>query len=210
VGIFGSREADLWTGFASLEYLTGHELYAGRSIQLLLVPKEGHEASLDDWLERDVASEQTRVQTYTKRLRMYRQDLLLLFLICAVPEGIVAVVAALALAVLSYTLYAQRRQEFGSLHAIGYDRRWLVWRTLAETACVVALAWLLGAIASGAGLSTIQFALFAPRGLRLNFWNPVPWLLTLPLPLAVIAVAAGLVVRMLSRLDPVSIIERRS
>ena len=75
---------------------------------------------------------------------------------------------------------------------------------------VVAVAWLLGAAACGIGLVYIQADVYAPRGLTVDFFNPGPWLFTLPMPLAVVAVSAGLVVWMLSRLDPVSIIERRS
>jgi hypothetical protein len=43
-----------------------------------------------------------------------------------------------------------------------------------------------------------------------DFLNPAPWLFTLPMPLAVVAVSTGLVAWTLSRLDPVSIIERRA
>jgi hypothetical protein len=56
----------------------------------------------------------------------------------------------------------------------------------------------------------VQFGLYAPRGLSLNFFNPMPWLFTLPIPLAVVAATGGLVARTLSKLDPVSIIERRA
>jgi hypothetical protein len=44
----------------------------------------------------------------------------------------------------------------------------------------------------------------------LNFLNLLPWLFTLPIPLAVIGVGAGTISRTLSRLDPVSVIERRT
>jgi ABC-type lipoprotein release transport system permease subunit len=204
-----SRKDDPWVGFVSYEYLSSHDLYASRPVQLLLVPKAGRKAELDDWLEENVASEQTSVWTYHTQLKMYRQDTLMLFLLCAVPESIVAVVAAVALAILSYTFFNQRREEFGTLHAIGHSRRWLVRRTLGETASVVGVAWLLGALMCGAGLAGIQYGLYAPKGLTLNFFNPVPWLLTLPMPLAVITVGTGLVAWMLARLDPVAIIERR-
>jgi hypothetical protein len=45
--------------------------------------------------------------------------------------------------------------------------------------------------------------------MSLDFASPAPWVSTIPLPLAIIAVGTMLVVWMLSRLDPVSIIERR-
>jgi hypothetical protein len=43
----------------------------------------------------------------------------------------------------------------------------------------------------------------------LNFFNPTPWLFTLPIPVAVLAASAGTIGWTLSRLDPVAIIERR-
>lgn len=203
------QERDLWIGFASYEYLRSHELYASRPIELLLIPAEGRKDELDAWLETTVASERTSVQTHRIVLRRRWQDMLALLLICAVPESVVSVVAAAALSVLSYTFFAQRRQEFGTLHAIGHSRRWLVWRTVRETMCVVGAAWVLGAAMCGLGLAFIHFGLYAPKGLSVSFVNPVPWLLTLPMPLAVVSVSSGLVARLLSRLDPVSVIESR-
>jgi hypothetical protein len=205
----GSGKGDPWIGFASYEYLNSHELYASSPIHLILVPKQGRKVEIDDWLQENVASERTSVWTYHTQRKRYRQDMLTLFLLCAIPESIIAIVAAAALAILSYTVFSQRREEYGTLHAIGHSRRWLVRRTLGETASVVLVAWLLGASLCGAGLAYVQFGLYTPKGLTLDFFNPVPWLLTLPMPLAVITVGTGLVARMLSRLDPVTIIERR-
>jgi hypothetical protein len=48
-----------------------------------------------------------------------------------------------------------------------------------------------------------------PAGISINPYNPVPWLYTLPLPIAVVAASAGTVTWALNRLDPVAIIERR-
>jgi ABC-type antimicrobial peptide transport system permease subunit len=123
---------------------------------------------------------------------------------------VVAAVAAFALAILSYFFFNQRQREFGTLHALGHSRRWLVLRTMGEAVTVIALAWLLGAVVCLAGLVYMRTILYGPYGLDLDLLNPAPWLFTLPMPLAVTAVSAGLVVWMLSRLDPVTIIERRS
>jgi hypothetical protein len=68
----------------------------------------------------------------------------------------------------------------------------------------------LGAVLCLAALVVMQIGLFAPKGMALDLASPVPWIATLPLPLTVIAVSAGLVVWTLSKLDPVSIIERRT
>ena len=205
-----SLESDLWlTGFASYEYLRSHELYGSHPVSLLVIPVEGRKDELDAWLEESIASEQTSVQTYSAQLSEHREMTRGMFLLCAVVEGLVALVAAIALGVLSYIFFAQRREEFGILHAMGHGRLWLVLRTVRETLSTVAAAWLIGAAVCIAGLITVQIGFYVPIGLTLDLFNPTPWLFTFPMPLTIVAVGAGLVAWMLSRLDPVSVIEGR-
>jgi len=200
---------DLWLGFASYEYLSNHELYTSRSVDLLIVPQEGRRAELDRWLEDTVASDQVLVLTHGKLMQSHRQDVQLLLLLVSLVEGLIAIVAALALAILGYIFIAQRQEEFGILAALGHSRRWLVVRTLGESVAVVIVAWLMGAVVCLGGLIYLHAGYFVPKGMSLDFFNPVPWVSTLPLPLTIVLVSAGLVIWMLSRLDPVSIIERR-
>ena len=94
-------------------------------------------------------------------------------------------------------------------HALGYGRPQLVWRALRETGLTTGAAWAISVVACLGGLLYMQFGVYAPLGLRLNLLNGTPWLFTLPIPAAVLAAATGTVARTLSRLDPVSIIERR-
>ncbi len=74
---------------------------------------------------------------------------------------------------------------------------------------VVAVAWLLGAAACVLSLIYAQANVYTPAGLRLDLFSLSPWLFTLPIPLAVVVASSGTVTWMLTRLDPVSIIERR-
>ncbi len=80
---------------------------------------------------------------------------------------------------------------------------------MGETITVVSVAWLLSTLVCAIGLVLIQTSLYEPRGLTLNFFNPAPWLFTLPIPLVVIAVSAVTITRMLPKLDVVAIVERR-
>ncbi len=205
----GHAENDLWLGFASYEYLTSHALYKSHPIHLIVVPKEGQKAEMDAWLRKDAHSDLAEAITFQWMQTNYQKMSLVLLAVFGVVEIVIAIVAAVALAVLSYTFYAPRQEEFGILHAIGRSRSWLVLRTTRETASTIAVAWLASAALCGLGLVGMQLGLYAPRGLSLNLLSPVPWLFTLPIPLAVIAASTGLVSRMLSKLDPVAIIERR-
>jgi ABC-type antimicrobial peptide transport system permease subunit len=211
VGILSSKpgQEDLWMGFASLEYLSSHEFYVSRPIHLLVLPKAGHKDEMDAWLETSVASALTAVQTFDGMQTEFRLAMWIVLVVLGIVESIIAVVAAVALAILSYTFFNQRRDEFGILHAVGHSRRWLILRTLGESSSVVAVAWLLGAVLCGIGLVCMQAAAFAPKGMAFNVLNPAPWAFTLPMPVAVVAVGTGLVAQMLRRLDPVAVIERR-
>ena len=127
----------------------------------------------------------------------------------ALLESVIALVAAVTLAVLNYISISERKSEFGVLHALGYGRVQLVWRATRETAFTTGVAWGVSAALFLIGLLYLQFRVFAPLGLRLDFFNLTPWLFTLPTPVAVLLVTTGTVARLLTRLDPVSIIERR-
>jgi putative ABC transport system permease protein/lipoprotein-releasing system permease protein len=121
----------------------------------------------------------------------------------------VAAVAAIALATLNHIFFTQRKEEFGILNAIGRGRRWLVLRTMKETGSLVGVAWVIGAVVCGVGLLAAQNLVYGPRSLTMDIFNPTPWLLTMSLPLTVVLISTGTVAWVLSRLDPVSIVERR-
>lgn len=198
-----------WFGVASLEYLQSHEFIAVRAMRLLVVPQDERQGEAARWLEDNVASNETGVSTYATAAREYRELMASLTTAFALLEGMIAIVAAIAMVTLNTIFFIQRREEFGVLNAIGHSRRWLVGRTIKETSSVTALAWLIGAGLCGVGLLGMQALLYAPRGLTLDLINPTPWLFTIPLPLSIVLASAMTIARMLRKLDPVSVIEGR-
>jgi ABC-type lipoprotein release transport system permease subunit len=214
-GIFArptAPEDENWLAFVSLEFLESHEAYniPDDVTRLIVVPRAGQKAALDNWLENELASVEVWVATYRQRAARAREKTRSMILTIALLESAIAVVAAIALAVLNYIFVSQRQSEFGVLHALGYGRLRLVWRTMREAAFTTGAAWGLSAILCLTGLLYLQFRVFTPLGLKLNLLNLTPWLFTLPIPVAVLAVTSGTIARTLSKLDPVSIIERRS
>jgi ABC-type lipoprotein release transport system permease subunit len=214
-GIFARATApapENWLTFLSLEYVESHESFnlgGALTRQLLVVAKPGQKESLEAWLEGNLSSAQAAVVTQRSARAAAQQELRSTLLTMALIEGLIAALAALALAVLNTIFASERQAEFGVLHALGRTRPWLVWRSVRETAFTTASAWVLSALFCLTGLLALQFAIFAPLGLRLDLSNLTPWLFTLPVPVAVLAVSAGTLARILARLDPVSIIERR-
>jgi ABC-type lipoprotein release transport system permease subunit len=207
-----SPDVENWLSFLSLEYLQDHEAYPGLGgsvTRLLVVPKPGRKAAMDGWLENELASAQASAFTYRQAVAQARQERRTQMLTIALIESVVAVVAALTLAVLNYITISLRRAEYGVLHALGYGRLRLVWRAVQETALTTGAAWALSAALCLGGLLYLRFGLFGPLGLRLNLFNPGPWSLTGPIPIAVLATTSATIVRTLSSLDAVSILEGR-
>ena len=124
-------------------------------------------------------------------------------------ESIITLVAALALAGLHYLFLMGREAELGILQALGYARRCLASRILREMSFTIGAAWLAGMTGCLVVLLFLQYGIFASAGLKLNLLKPAPWLATLPIPAAVLIAGAILTAGMLSRLDPIGVIEKR-
>jgi hypothetical protein len=200
--------ASLWAGFASYEYVDSHEQYAAVPLHELIVPVAGREAPLETWLEENIASPRTAVTTFGVNYRAHREGERSGLRMITLTESILVVVAVIGLTVMNAIFFFQRRDEFGILYAAGYGRAWLLLRALRESVSVASVAWLIGAALCVAYLF-YQANVCARAGLRMDFFNPTPWVLTLPIPLAVVAASVGTIAWMLSRLDPVAVIERR-
>jgi ABC-type lipoprotein release transport system permease subunit len=197
-------------GFVSLEFLEAYEPFPIPDVlPLIVVPKAGQKSALDDWLENELAGLDAAVLTHGRELSRVQMKAQQDMIGMALLESVIAIVAAIGLAVLNYIFTSQRHSEFGVLHALGYGRRRLVRRVLGETAFTTGLAWGLSAIVGMTGLLCLRFGVFAPQGLTFNLFNLTPWLYMLPIPVAVLAVTVGTTARTLSKLDPVSVIERR-
>jgi ABC-type lipoprotein release transport system permease subunit len=212
-GIFArpvSPDDGIGWGFVSLEFLeeSGSVLLPD-VLPLIVVPKAGQKDVVDGWLENELAGVDASVLTLRQQVadvqQKARQDMFGMALL----EVVIGIVAALGLAVLNYVYIAQRQAEFGILHALGYSRLRLVGRVLGETAFVTGIAWGTTALLWLIVMLCLRFLVFAPQGLTFSLLNFTPWLYTLPIPIAVLAVTTGTTAWTLSRLDPMSIIERR-
>jgi len=199
----------LWIGLASYEFVESHERYAAVPTHALVIPAAGRESEMETWLEESIDSSRVSVTTLGTAYRQWRAtgEGYLAFL--AITEVLLVVVAAVALAVLNYIFFTQRRDEFGTLYAVGHARLRLIARTLQESVSVVAVAWVVGAVLCVAGVFWIQASLLTPVGMSIDLNNVTPWLFSLPIPVTVVAASVGTVAWALSRLDPVSVIERR-
>jgi ABC-type lipoprotein release transport system permease subunit len=198
-----------WLSFASLEFVEAQREEWTAPLSLIAVPRAGRKAALDAYLERELDGGNLRVLTYGNQTAEFRKQERELVMILGLLEGMIAAVAALTLAGLNYIFFLGRRTEFGVLRALGLGRRRLIGRGALEGLATAGAAWLAAVLVFAVLVAGIQAWVDTPAGIQLNFFNPTPWLFTLPVPAAVTAAAAAALAGMLSRLDPVAIIERR-
>jgi hypothetical protein len=195
--------------FTSYEYVDSHERYTGVPTHVLVVPVKERESEMEVWLEEVIASPRAKVETLSASYGLWWYIVRFMLLSLVITAAIMTLVAAGALAILNYVFIMQRRDEFGVLYAVGHSRLGLIARALRESASVAAMAWLVGAVCCIILVLGAQAIVYAPLGTSLDLTNPMPWLFTLPIPVAVVAASAGTIAWALSRLDPVAVIERR-
>ena len=176
---------------------------------MVVVPVEGRESEMEIWLQETIASPRVRIETLGSSYRFWQANVQTAQTTVVMGSTILSAVAGLGLAILNYIFVTQRRDEFGTLHAVGHSRAALTARSLRESVSITTVAWLAGAAVCIAGVFYAQATLYEPLGTSVDLTNPTPWLFTLPIPVAVIAASAGTIAWALSRLDPVTVIERR-
>jgi ABC-type antimicrobial peptide transport system permease subunit len=164
---------------------------------------------METWLRDTIASPRVEIETIGKSYRRWQGLVQVSQTISDIGIVILTVAAGLALTILNYIFFTQRRDEFGTLHAVGHSRAALLTRALRESVSITAIAWLVGAAICIVGVFCLQTYVYTPVGTSVDLANLTPWLFTLPIPLAVVGASAGTIAWALKRLDPVSVIERR-
>jgi ABC-type lipoprotein release transport system permease subunit len=212
-GIFARVEnpdEENWLSFMSLEFVEPSRTEWKSAPLLIVTAESGQKTELDAWLEGEIGGVGSNVRTYGKLEAFFQKITAIGLFTISLMESVIALVAALALAGLNYVFITQRRSEFNLLNALGFSRPQLILRIGRETLFTTGAAWLAGALGCAALVVLMQVGMYEPVGFRLDFFNPIPWLFTLPVPAAVLAVSVATAAAMLSRLDPVAVIERRT
>ena len=174
--------------------------------RVMVAPKEGRMAELNRFAKTlDDAKVWDKERAGREVMQSFDRILLILNFISAVLITVIAVVVGL----IHNIFFAQRMDEFAVLLAIGYTKRTLFRKVVAETAGIMCLSW-----ASGLALGITLMAMFRtvvlePRGIYLPLVQAMAIWISASLPLVAILFAGATVFGHLKRLDPVTIIERR-
>jgi putative ABC transport system permease protein len=210
VKLVGLLQGPHWLGLTSKEFVDGNSPFTW-SGYLAFAPTRDIAAQerLDDAIERTVDKADARVWRYASLVKETQSALANLYLILNLVISIIVFSIAFVCGLLFNIYFTQRLPEIATLAAIGYPRSLLIRRALGETAILCFFGWLLGGALTIGLLEALKYGIFVPRGLLLDPLDPASFVFTVPLPFAITLVAVVTIGLRLTRLDPVSIIERR-
>ncbi len=206
--LVGTFEGPVWLALSSESFIRNHFPVNPLGCVVMAQTPDG-QGALDRALDRVVDKAHARVWTYRSLVRETRDALASLYLIMSVVIGIIVFAIAFLTGMLTNIYFTQRLPEFAILSAIGYLRRTLLGRVLAETALLCGIGWAMGSLLTLAVLFCIKALVMTPRGMLLDPVDLAAYRYTLPLPITIALFAWAAIGHRLLRLDPVSIIERR-
>jgi ABC-type antimicrobial peptide transport system permease subunit len=170
-------------------------------------PKD--QPAYDRWATAKLKGESAQLFAFHEIEEQASEMFAVLYQVLNVVIGILVLVITAMMAMLMNIYQNQRMTEFGLLQAIGYTRRQLILRVVAEAVIVVVVGWILGVALSLGLLSILKAKLMDPRAFALNIFDPMALLYTGPVPVAIFLAAVFAVVHRFYKFDPVSIVERR-
>ena len=206
VGIFSGPVP---MGVASREFMANDARYAFASKlweRVLVVPKAGREAEVAAFLK---TLQGSKTFDEAAAIEEVSESFDKIVLISDIITLLLLLVVALVVGLLNNVFFAQRLDEFAILMAIGWSRGRLLWKVLGESHAIATSAWLLGLAGGLATLAALDRWLLSPQGIFIPIVQLVPVLFSMGLPAVAMLFSATTVLRRLSRLDPILIIERR-
>jgi ABC-type lipoprotein release transport system permease subunit len=177
-------------------------------VSLLVFPQPGRMETVDAYI-RGLPRHEVLFFTYTTERQALDEEIASVQIVVWIINIVTISVLSLAMGLLNTIYFMQRMSEYGTLAAIGYRIRFLVRRTFGEAMSLTIVAWLLGLALAWTLALTLRTTVFEPRGLTLSLLTMQSIYYTIPIPVLIAVFSLGTVIRQLTRLDPVTIVERR-
>jgi ABC-type lipoprotein release transport system permease subunit len=185
--VVGILEGSVRLGILSFEYLDSHERYRDLArYGVLVIARPGREAVVDDFLRQTIRSSRTDVYTHKLLEEAAARAQAMLYVLFTPIVLLVTAAITLVVGAINQLAFMRRLPEFGTLHAVGRSKGWLVRRLTLETAGLAVAGWALGILASLGGMAVLSAAVYAPKGFACNPLQVMALVLVVPMPLAVI------------------------
>lgn len=208
VKVVGIADTDRWLMLGTIEFMRAN-YFPPVDLALVFAKNQGDQPKLDKWTVDHFKGRRAIIYSYAKVKRDSDNMFNTLFKILNVVIGTLVVIITVMMGMLINIYQSQRLVEFGLLQAIGYTKRQILSRVLMETLLVILGGWILGLGFAVVMLRVTEMVLMEPKAFSLEIFDPKAYKYTIPLPLSILAVAAGTVLLRFRKFDPVSVVERR-
>jgi ABC-type lipoprotein release transport system permease subunit len=208
VKVVGIAKTPMWLMLTNYEYVKANH-FPDVDVMLAFAHNLKDQDTLDRWASKHFKGERAQIFAY-HQLEQQTDDMFnILYKILEVVIATLVLVITLMMGMLINIYLSQRLVEFGLLQALGYTKRQLLYRVLKETVSVVLIGWVLGVLLAYGLLRLTKAWLMDPRAFALDPLDPTAFLYTIPIPVAILAVASLTLIGRFRRFDPVGIVERR-
>lgn len=206
VGLFDGKAI---LGFADLDLFIRDYRFSKDDLDLLLIPKTGQLGRVKHHLtqlrqkDKDIYD-----STSTERAVLETADLFSMVL--HTVYSALSVIVALCVSFLFFLYFYKRRPEFGMLEALGHSRKMIIGRAFLEMGVICFSSFLLGLALAFLGCWGLNQAFLIRYGIPLTLWASDYPAKLLPLPVAITLFSVIPVWRLLSKVDPLTLIEGKA
>ena len=208
VKVVGIARTDMWLMFADYTYEAVNHFPPIDNL-LVFAPSLEHQGVLDRWAVERFKGARAQLFAFHRLEKETSEMFGILYRILDVVIGTLVAVITLMMGMLINIYQSQRIVEFGLLQALGYTKRQLLKRALVEIFVVLVAGWLLGLAAAYGFLNIAKAVLMDPKAFSLDTLDPIAYRYTVPIPVAILAVASLTVWLRFRKFDPVTVVERR-
>lgn len=208
VKVVGIAKTDRWIILNSIEYQKKYH-FPPVDLAMVFAHTPEQQAELDDWALKEFKGKRAQIFAYKQLDKDTNEQFRTLYKILNVVIASLVLVITLMMGLLINIYQSQRLVEFGLLQAIGYTKKALIRRVIAESVLVVVFGWLIGLAISFGLLTIVDRLLMQPNAWSMSTVDLLAFAYTAPAPLAILAVAIFTVLARFRRFDPVGVVERR-
>lgn len=208
VRVVGIAHTDDWLMLNDIEYQRENHFPPIDNL-LFFAKSEAEQGRLDRWAVAQLKGERAQTFAYFELEKDTDEMFDTLYMILNTVIGLLVIVIAMVMAMLMNIYQSQRMVEFGLLQAIGFTKKRLVRKVIAEAAWVLACGWVMGLLVAGGFLFAIKALIFDPKAYALEPFDLTALLYTLPIPVMILSAAVATVLLRFRGFDPVAVVERR-
>lgn len=208
VGVLDGNQVNGALGFIEDEEVRNSSL-----VTFFLKAKDGQEKNLDNEIAvlKNRYKTQITVQSYSSVAAAIKNQLKALNLIIWWLNILIAVIMTISIILLILIFMNQRMREFAILDAFGYHRSFLIQKVVKEFSGLAIFSWFSGLILSQLFAFTVNVLIFEPMDISpMTVLDPSVLLFSLPFLGIVLAAIILIVFYKISKMEAISVIEKRS